>query len=80
MIDLKQYFGTHFTIQRDEWTPEDADDLSMVLSHPKIGSLTKLLHRRMMARTEDMLNGKDSKDRIDELKDLILELEGYGNS
>lgn len=79
MIDLKQYFGTHFTIQLEEWTHEDTDDLQMLLSHPKAGSLMKLLYKRINARTEDLVNGKETRDRIDELKDLILELQGYGN-
>jgi len=69
-----------FTIQQEEWTAEDTDDLQLLLSHPKAGSLVKLLHRRIHARTEDLVNGKETRDRIDELADLLLELDGYDNS
>lgn len=81
MIKLRNIFGTttSFTIQGEEWTAEDADDLKMVLDHPKIGALFKRLHNRITARTEDLLNGKETRDRIDELKDLILELK-HGDS
>lgn len=84
MINLRQYFGTMFTIRQDDWTSEDTDDLKMLLSHPKFSALTKLIHRRITARNEDLINGsiyhKESRARIDELKDLILELQNYENS
>jgi len=78
MINLRHILNP-FTIQHTEWTPEDTDDLRLLLSHPGAGALTKLLHKRINARTEDLVNGKETRDRIDEVKDLILELETYAD-
>jgi hypothetical protein len=73
-------FGTTYSITHEEWTPEDTDDLKMLLAFPKFQALRKLIGNRIHARTEDLVNGKDTRDRIDELKDLILELQNYENS
>lgn len=69
-----------YTIQTEEWTPEDTDDLKMLLAFPKFPALIKKLHGRINSRTEDLVNGKDTRDRIDELKDLLLELQNYDHS
>ena len=69
-----------FTIHREEWTGEDTDDLKMLLSFPKITALVKLIEHRISSRTEDLVNGKDTRDRIDELSDLLLELKNYADS
>lgn len=68
-----------FTIQTEPWTAEDTDDLKTILSLPKAHVLIKLIHKRMHARTEDLVNGQDTRPRIDELRDLILELHNYDN-
>lgn len=82
MNKLKELFGTKylFLIQKEDWTNDDNDDLKLLLSHPKFPVLIKLIHRRMAERTDDLVNGKETRDRIDELKDLLLELRGYGDS
>lgn len=69
-----------FTIQHEEWTDEDTDDLKMLLSFPKVASLKKLIHKRITTRTEELVNGKETRDRIDELSDFLLELQNYGNN
>lgn len=79
MIDLRKIIGTTFTIRHEEWTAEDTDDLKTLIAFPKFGTLVKLLNNRVSARTEDLVNGKDTRDRIDEIKDLLLELQGYAN-
>jgi hypothetical protein len=78
MLNLRP--KTTFVIQTEEWTNEDYDDLQMLLEHPKADVLRKLLQRRIAARTEDLLNGKETRDRIDEIKDLILELNNHADS
>lgn len=82
MINLRNLFGqtTSFTILGDEWTTEDTDDLKTLIAFPKFSALTKLVHNRIASRTEDLVNGKETRDRIDELKDLVLELKSYENS
>lgn len=80
MKQLKSLFGTNYSITYEEWTPEDTDDLKMLLAFPKFSALRKLINNRIHARTEDLVNGKDTRDRIDELKDLILELQNYENT
>lgn len=82
MIDLRDFIGkkTVFTIQREEWTDEDTDDLKTLISFPKFEALIKLVNNRIYARTEDLVNGKETRDRIDELKDLLLELNQYGET
>lgn len=79
MINLRHILNP-FTIQHTEWTPEDTDALQLLLSHPGAGALIKLLHKRINDRTEDLVNGKETRDRIDEVKDIIIELETYANT
>ena len=81
MIKLRNIFGTtsSFTIRGEEWTPEDSDDLKMLIAFPKFPALLKKIHQRINERTEDLVNGKETRDRIDELKDLILELQNHEN-
>lgn len=68
-----------FTILREEWTPEDEDDLKTLIAFPKFHALVKLVHQRIEKRTEELVNGKETRDRIDELSDFLLELKNYGN-
>ena len=68
-----------FMIQTEEWTHEDIDDIRTIVALPHFKSLLKLLHKRMNKRTEDLVNGKETRDRIDEIRDLILELDNYAN-
>lgn len=70
---------TQFTIQTEEWTDEDTDDLKMLIAFPKFPALVKKINGRINARTEDLVNGEETRDRIDELKDLLLELQNYEN-
>lgn len=77
---IKSKGMTTFIIQHEDWTEQDTDDLKTLLSFPKFKSLVKLVHKRMNTRTEELVNGKETKDRIDELKDLLLELQNYGNT
>ncbi len=69
-----------FTIQTEEWTKDDTDDLKMLVSLPQFSILTKLIHKRMNTRTEELVNGKETRDRIDELKDLLFELDNYAQN
>lgn len=79
MINFSKYFGKNFTIQHEEWTLDDTDDLRMLKEFPKFPALVKLINNRLNSRKEDLVNGKDSRDRIDELADLLLELNYEGS-
>ncbi len=71
---------TLFTIQHEDWTPDDTDDLRMLMSHPKFPVLDKLINNRIADRNGELVNGKETRDRIDELKDLLLELQNHAIS
>lgn len=79
MNNLFLMFGRLFTIERDEWTDEDTDDLKMLLSHPKFPALIKLVNCRIVKRTEELVNGTETRDRIDELADFLREIQSYEN-
>lgn len=69
-----------FLIEHPEWTPEDADDMRDLVVYPKFRAFVKRLHLRINDRTEDLVNGKDTRKQIEELRDLLLEIQNYGNS
>ena len=77
MINL--FKKTIFTIQAEEWTTDDESNLKDYLASPSSRFLMKKLHHRINNRTEDLVNGQDTRKQIEELKDLILELESYAD-
>lgn len=68
-----------FNIVREEWTREDDDDMRMFTQTSYYTVLCKMLNKRIDQRTTDLVNGKETKDRIDEISDLLLELQNYAN-
>lgn len=72
-------FRTTFIIEAASWTPEDDDDMRHLSDLQAFKTLKKLIHKRINNRTEDLVNGKETRDRIDELKDLLRELESYAD-
>jgi len=69
-----------FLIENPEWTHEEDDDMRLLVDSGHYTILKKALHKRMTLRTEELVNGTDTRDRIDEIKDLLLELKNYENS
>jgi len=68
-----------FNIVREEWTREDDDDMRTFTQTSYYTVLCKMLNKRIDQRTTDLVNGKETKDRIDEISDLLLELQNYAN-
>ena len=68
-----------FVIHYEPMSPEDHDSLRDLIGSRGYGALLKLLQKRIQNRTEDLVNGQDTRKQIEELKDLILELESYAN-
>lgn len=68
-----------FNIVREEWTREDDDDMKMFTQTSYYTVLCKMLNKRIDQRTTDLVNGKETRDRIDEISDLLLELQNYAN-
>lgn len=68
-----------FNIVREEWTHEDDDDMKMFTQTSHYTVLCKMLNKRIDQRTTDLVNGKETKDRIDEISDLLLELQNYAD-
>jgi hypothetical protein len=80
---IKDFFSNgrkEIIIQAEEWTDEDTEDLKTLLSFPRFDSLRKLLRARMMKRTGELVSGDETRDRIDEIADLLLELDSYANT
>lgn len=69
-----------FTIHNDEWTREDDDDLRTLMEFPKFNALIKRINNRITKRTEELVNGSNTRDRIDELADLLQDLANYADS
>lgn len=68
---------TVYVIQHEEWTKEDDSDMRDFVGLPQFSLVTRLLQKRLNKLTEDLVNGKETRDRIDEIKDLLLELKNY---
>lgn len=68
-----------FHIVREEWTHDDDDDMKTFAQTSYYQTICKLLNKRMDQRTTELVNGKETKDRIDEIADLLLELQNYAN-
>lgn len=75
-------FSRHrqFTISHEDWTNEDDDDLKMLMQFPKFSALVKRINNRINKRTEELVNGSDTRDRIDELADLLQELKNHADT
>lgn len=71
--------STTFTIEHPEWTHEEDDDMRLFVQSVHYNILVKCLHKRLNKRTEELVNGSDTRDRIDEISDLLLELQNYAN-
>lgn len=72
--------STTFVIQDEEWTTEDTENLRDLINTPRFNLVVRKLHKRIKDRTEDLVNGKETRDRIDEIKDIILEFKNYEDS
>ena len=71
-----------YLLKKEELTPDDAGNLKELIGTPLAGTITKLLHNRMITCTEDLVNCKwfdhrNCKARIAELQDLLYEFESY---
>ena len=80
MIDIFSLFRRKFTIQSEEMTAEDRDDMRTLVEYYKYPILKKLINNRIARRTGELVSGIETRDRIDELADLLRELEMYENS
>lgn len=76
---LRKSPKTVFVIQHEEWKKEDDSDMRDLVGLPQFSLMTKLLQKRLNKLTEDLVNGADTRGRIDEIKDLILELTNYAS-
>lgn len=68
---------TVFVIESNEWKSEDDSDMRDLVGLPQFSLITRLLQKRLNKLTEDLVNGADTRARIDEIKDLLLELKNY---
>jgi hypothetical protein len=66
-----------YTIRNVEWSSEDSPDMKSLIQNPYFKTMWKLLDRRIDQRKEELVNGQDTRSRIDEIKDLIYELQSY---
>lgn len=69
-----------FFIRQEEWSTENTSDMRVLVQHPLWNLVPKLIHRRISALTEDLVNGKETRPQISELRDLLLELKNYADS
>lgn len=72
-------FFKRFTIWGREWTNDHKYQLRELAAHPYFPHILLLINNRIVDRTEELVNGKETRERIDELKDLILELQSYAD-
>ncbi len=79
MIEFSKRFFRPFLIEHPEWGPEDESDMKDLVVYPKFKAFKKAIHNRLNARVEDLVNGKDTRSQIEELKDLLLEIQHYEN-
>lgn len=68
-----------FVIQREEWTSEDDERMRELCSHGYWSTFKKLLQCRMITRTEELVNGKETRPQLMELQDLSYQLYDYEN-
>lgn len=72
-------FRPHITVQKEEWTIEDTADMRELVTYPKFKAMWKTLHRRLNQRTDELIDGEETRPQIQELSDLLLELAHYAD-
>lgn len=79
IINGEKNTTTTFTIEHPEWTHEEDDDMRLFADSGHYNILVKCLHKRLNKLTEKLVNGVETRDRIDEISDLLLELKHYAD-
>ena len=75
---LQKWFSPKlFMIEHPSWSHEDKDDMRLFTESHHYSIVKKGLQKRLNSLTERLVNGEDTRSRIDEVSDILLEYKNY---